>query len=473
MTLPSLERRLRRHVGIAVAAVLVVMGGIAAYRSISELNELSDTRLRQTAATLDALLQKTGVTADFPGGGRLQELPAVPVVVNGKGPVSTYEAEVGYRVTAARGKVLLFTSNMRELPASMPLDEAIHSVVVRRRRWHVYTRHDPLLGVTISVAERHDSRRDVINAVALERSLPLLVGLPLLFLALRWAVRRSLRPLDALTSMLLARRVGSHEPVVLSNPPGEIVPIVDALNTQIAAIERSLEREQRFSADVAHELRTPIAASMIGLESALAVGSSEFTATALPEALESLRQLGRRTEQLLILARLDEEHAMPRGMVDVVTVARDVLTEWQPTVDLRRFTLDVDLPGAALQVEGHAMALAAMIRNLLENAARHVPDHGKVLLRVSGDDAEVVVDVVDNGPGIPLERREAVFVRFHREKAGLGDGFGVGLSIVQRVAQLQGATLSFDDAPWGGGLWVRVRMPVRHANAGFGKPRES
>ena len=460
MTGDSLQRRLRRRVALAVLAVLLPLGLLAALRTISELNELSDVRLRQTAETLDALLRQTGVTA-FPNSRKLEGLPAVPVIANGFGPASTYEAEVGYRVTGSDGEILLVTDNMHELPSNLATDGRIVSLQVHRRRWHVYTRTDPTLGVTISVAERHDSRRDVTNAVAMERTLPILIGLPLMFLALRWAVRRGLRPLDKLADVLATRHPGTREPIVIPDSPREITPIVDALNAQIQRIETALERERRYSADVAHELRTPIAATMINLDSAHAFGADDVAAASLPEALESLRMLDRRTDQLLVLARLDDHAHIPLDRVDLGRLVRDVVAEWSPTVDCSRFTLVLALPTDTVVVPGYPTALAAMVRNLLENAARYAPVQGHVRIAIHVDRGEVVLDVVDDGPGIPATQRAAVFTRFHRESAGLADGFGVGLSIVQRVAQLHRASVTLEDAPWGRGLQVRVRLPLR------------
>ncbi|URX61177.1 sensor histidine kinase N-terminal domain-containing protein [Luteibacter anthropi] len=449
----GIERRLFRGVAWVVMAVLLPMGGLAAYRTIAKANELSDLRLRETALTLDALLRRTGVS------GVLEQASAAPAIATEKGMVSPFETEVGYRITDMHGHVLLTTDNLLELPAALPQDDRIHSVMVRRRRWHVYTRIDPGLEVIVSVAERHDSRRDIMNAVALERTLPVLITLPLLLLALRWAIRRGLRPLDVLTRLLVAREPGSREIVALPETAPEIQPIVDSLNAQIGRIEGALERERRFSADVAHELRTPLAATMINLDSASAAASAEYSAIALPDAIASLRLLARRTDQLLILARLEDAASMPQERLDLSAVVRNVLGEWAPTVDTGAFHLETVLPDSPLWVDGHDAALSAMIRNLLENASRHVPRGGTVRISAAHDDADVVLDVMDNGPGIPPDRRDAVFARFHREASGLGDGFGVGLSIVQRVAQLHHARVSLEDAPWGSGLLVRTRLP--------------
>jgi two-component system sensor histidine kinase QseC len=112
-----------------------------------------------------------------------------------------------------------------------------------------------------------------------------------------------------------------------------------------------------------------------------------------------------------------------------------------------------------LQVQGHEAALAALLRNLIENAMRHVPAGGQVQLSIAQGAVVTTIDVADDGPGIPPERRAAVFARFHRESSSRGEGYGLGLSIVQRAAELHGASIELLDSPFGHGLRVHVAIP--------------
>ena len=114
----------------------------------------------------------------------------------------------------------------------------------------------------------------------------------------------------------------------------------------------------------------------------------------------------------------------------------------------------------SLKVMGNEAALAALLRNLIENAMHHVPAGGHVQLSLGRTADAAVIEVIDNGPGIPAERRASVFARFHREASSSGDGYGLGLSIVQRAAQLHDATIELLDAPFGRGLRVRVAIPL-------------
>jgi two-component system, OmpR family, sensor histidine kinase QseC len=277
-----------------------------------------------------------------------------------------------------------------------------------------------------------------------------------------WAVRRGLRPLEALTRALSARKPGSHEPVQLPDAPLELQPVLAALNGQLTRLEDALERERRFSADVAHELRTPLSSAMINLESAMTTTDPAELKTGLGNAQHSIAGLARRIEQLLALARLEAGAASSqRSRVDLVAVAMGVIEELSPVIADSGVELSFARLTPQVSVQGYEAALAALLRNLLENALRHVPAGGQVQLSIEQGERVALIDVIDDGPGIPAERRASVFARFHREAGSRGDGYGLGLSIVQRAAQLHDATIELLDSPYGSGLRVRVAIPLQ------------
>jgi two-component system sensor histidine kinase QseC len=293
-----------------------------------------------------------------------------------------------------------------------------------------------------------------------DHGLPLLIGLPLLGLLVGWAVKRGLRPLDALTHSLAARPLGSHESIVLERAPQELQPVLDALNGQLQRLADALEREHRFSADVAHELRTPLASIMLNIESATATRDPLEAVASLAGAQHNVAALARRVEQLLALARLESGMASEQARsIDLVGVAIDVIEELTPVIADCGAELGFSHDDRPVLVQGHEAALAALLRNLLENAMRHVPAGGQVQLSVAQGATTTTIDVADDGPGIPPERRAAVFARFQREAGSRGDGYGLGLSIVQRAAELHGASIDLLDSPFGRGLRVHVAIP--------------
>jgi len=459
----SLRARLRWLILGVIALVLVPLGIYSMRRTINEVNELSDGRLAQSARTLQTLVDEIGLPA-------LQRRSAeagmvVPVAGKSRQEVvlhgHTYESEVGFQVFDRNGRPLMASGNMTVLPPPDAGHFGFQNVRLGRYRWRLFTLPPTQDGLVVRAAERYDSRRDITLALWVEHALAPLIALPVLALLVGWAVRRGLRPLDALAAKLAARTPGSRDTLDVAEAPRELEPVLDALNGQFTLLEEALERERRFSADVAHELRTPLASTMINLENAEASRDTREADVALSGARESLAALGRRIEQLLSLARLESSSRSDQHAdVDLVTVAQTVIEELSPLIGDSDVELDVVLPAEALTVHGHEVALAALLRNLLENALRHVPDGGSVKLILQRERDEAVIDVIDNGEGIPPERRAAVFARFHREASSRGDGYGLGLSIVQRAAQMHDASIELLDSPFGQGLRVSVRMPL-------------
>lgn len=461
MSQPSLRGRLRWLIILVMIAVLLPLAVLSFRRTMREVNELSDGRLAQSARTLQVIIGEEGTEALD---GRDQddklvpiEVPEAPAVQRRRYP---FESEVGFQVFDASGRLIMATTNLSALPPPRAGDANFRDVDASGYRWRLFTLEDPSDGVVIRTGERYDSRHDILRALWFDHALSLLIGLPLLGLLVGWAVKRGLRPLESLTGALGSRPLGSRESIELEHAPLELQPVLDALNGQLRRLADALEREHRFSADVAHELRTPLASIMLNIESATATINPVEAATSLAGARHNVAALSRRVEQLLALARLESGVALEqRRSIDLVGVAIDVIEELTPVIAECGVELGFSHDSQAVRVRGHEAALGAMLRNLVENAMRHVPAGGQVQLSLSQDAEFTIIDVADDGPGIPPERRAAVFARFHRESTGRGEGYGLGLSIVQRAAELHGASIELLDSPFGRGLRVKVSIP--------------
>ncbi|WP_449427109.1 sensor histidine kinase [Rhodanobacter umsongensis] len=462
MRLTSLHARLRWLILLVIVAVLLPLAVYSYHRTIHEVDELSDGRLAQSARTLQVLIGHAGTNALH---SHDAESILVPIEATRgrrlKDGTQTHESEVGFQIFDHSRRVVLATANLASLPPPAIGDANLQDVQQGGYRWRVFTLHDSADGIVIRTAERYDSRHDITHAVWLEHSLPLLISLPLLALLVGWAVRHGLRPLKALARTLSVREPGSREPVVLHDAPLELQPVLTALNGQLVRMEDALERERRFSADVAHELRTPLASAMINIESAMTTTDPVEVHATLASAQHGVAALARRIEQLLALARLESGAASGQhAAIDLVAIAMDVVEELAPVIAESGVELSVARHAPHVIIPGYEAAIAALLRNLLENALRHVPAGGQVQLSIDRDEHNALIDVIDDGPGIPAERRASVFARFHREAGGRGDGYGLGLSIVQRAAQLHGATIELLDSPYGQGLRVHVAIPL-------------
>lgn len=461
MSAPSLRGRLRWLIILVMIAVLLPLAVFSFRRTLEEVHELSDGRLAQSARTLQVIIDQHGA-GSLRGHDRGDNVVPIdaPTAPAMRRREHTFESEVGFQVFDASGHLILATTNLVALPPPQTGDAEFRDVRAGGYRWRLFTLVDRSDGVVIRTGERYDSRHDIRRALWFDHGLPLLIGLPLLGLLVGWAVKRGLRPLDTLTDALAARPLGSHESIVLERAPQELQPVLDALNGQLQRLADALEREHRFSADVAHELRTPLASIMLNIESATATRDHAEAVASLAGAQHNVAALARRVEQLLALARLESGMASEQARsIDLVGVAIDVIEELTPVIADCGAELGFSHDDRPVLVQGHEAAVAALLRNLLENAMRHVPAGGQVQLSIAQDATTTTIDVADDGPGIPPERRAAVFARFHREPGGRGDGYGLGLSIVQRAAELHGASIELLDSPFGRGLRVHVAIP--------------
>jgi len=449
----SISWRLLRLVLGILTVVLLILGFFSFMKSDKELQELADGRLAQNARTLQMLIEN-GADASLASGGRHRIIVPSSDVPN----VRTYQAEVGFQVYDQSGDLLLSTMNLATLPPVHTGDAGYTNVVQDHYRWRLFTQPADASHLIIRTGERNDSRRDIVRALWIEHGAPLLFVLPLLALLMSWAIKHGLSPLQQLADLLSKREPGSRAPVQLDNPPRELQPVVEALNAQLQALEDALERERRFSADVAHELRTPISSAMVNIDNAEATLDGGDTRKAMHGARDSLAKLARRVEQLLALARIESSAGAMRP-VDLVTLAGNVIEELASTIASSNVDMSVGFSAEHVWVQGHEAALGALLRNLIENALRHIPSGGQVQVAISEESTGALIDVIDDGEGIPPERREAVFARFHREAGSRGEGYGLGLSIVQRAARLHNADVVLLDSPLGRGLRVQVRIP--------------
>ncbi|MHC1480850.1 sensor histidine kinase [Frateuria aurantia] len=457
----SLRTRLGWMITAILALVLIPLGIDSFRRTVSEVAELSDGRLAQAAQTLDALAsQNPGLSGEA----------RAPIQIPGDetdraevGGHKTYEAEVGFQWFDPEGHLQVSSQNMAGLPLPAPRHAGYQDIWLNHYRWRIFNLGRAGGKGWIRVAERYDSRNTILRALWFDHSMPLLLGLPLLALLVGWAVRRALRPLDQLADALRQRNPGSREPMPDMPLPQELQPVLYALNDMLERLDGALERERHFNADVAHELRTPLAATTLHLENAMAAGHPGETAASISSAHHALGALARRVEQLLALARLESGvAAASHHPVNLTAVAGEVLDEFGPL--LLEYGIDVSFlhpDRDPLVIEGYEAAITALIRNLVENAMRHTRPGGEVQLVLSRLDGAAQIEVIDSGPGIPEHLRQHMFERFQRIPGQSHDGLGLGLSLVQRAAQLHGADIALLDPETGHGLRVQVRFPAQ------------
>jgi len=448
----SAARSLRnRLLALALAGVTIAWIGAAvfAYRDARhETDELLDGYLAQSAALLVAQAGEDLGELD------LEHAPQL----------HRYARRVAFQIWD-RGETLRVHSANAPDRRFSPRSEGFDDVEIGGRGWRVFSSYDRRHDILVQVAEERGARDAVAVAVARGLAAPLVVALPVLGVLLWIAVTLGLAPLGAVSRAVARRDPANLAPLDAGSAPREVAPLVGSLNALFARVRASMEHERRFTADAAHELRTPIAALRAQAEVALAADDTQVQRHALEGVLTGCDRAAHLVEQLLTLARLDPTRApSPEVTVDLAAMAREVAATHAQAALERGLELSVDAPAsAAIAVEPSLLRI--LLRNLVDNAVRYAGGAGhEIRIEVAGGDRPTC-RVIDDGPGIPPEERARLGERFFRREGTGQQGSGLGLSIVRRIAGLCGASVSFDTAPGGRGLCVTVQFPPIRAGS--------
>jgi two-component system OmpR family sensor kinase len=406
----SLEYRLSFWLSVFVAATAITAGLVSYLWAFADANELQDDQLAQVAA-----LAAHG------------QLPVAPQ------PVARNDGESEARVVIQRPGVDPATGAGPSLPAD--LSPGLHTVARGGETWRVLV--DPLpSGERIAVAQRTALRDEIARDSALRTLLPLLVLIPALILLVAMVVRHTLRPVSRLSRGLDGRDEAGLDALPTDAVPAEIQPFVTSINRLHARVAASIERQRRFVADAAHELRSPI--------TALTLQADNMARTTLPtEALSRLQALKHGLarmrallEQLLSMARHQSvaEQVVP---VALDQTARAVVAQQMAHAEDKQ----VDLGFGRLEpvcIAATPFELETLVRNVVDNAVRYTPAGGRVDVSVFADGAEAVLRVEDTGAGIAPQELERVFDPFYRAAGTAATGSGLGLSIVRSIADRLG-----------------------------------
>lgn len=344
-------------------------------------------------------------------------------------------------------------------PRPLPLAAAIGygEVVARGEPWRVYVAVRE--GALVQVAQAQSARRRLAAGVALRSLLPFMAMIPVLALLIWWVVGRGLRPLGAMTAALARQSPGALQPLASAGAPSELLPVIAAVNDLLQRLDKALRGQRAFIADAAHELRSPLAALKLQLQLAERADDAARRAAAFARLRERIERSIHLVQQMLVAARQDSlPRDRPCGPVDLLELAQACVADHFLAACTRRIDLGIPVRAARIAVAGRADELRILLDNLLANAVRYTPPGGRIDVMIDDGRDGPVLQVCDDGPGIPEADRERVFDRFYRGAAHEEWGSGLGLSIVAGIAAGHGATVSLEDNPAGYGLCVTVRF---------------
>ncbi|MDQ2820108.1 MAG: ATP-binding protein [Pseudomonadota bacterium] len=281
--------------------------------------------------------------------------------------------------------------------------------------------------------------------------------------AIWWSIRRVFLVLQRSADQVAARTPNDLADVALRGVPSEMYPLLLAINTLFGRVRRTMEYEQRFTADAAHELRTPLAAIKTNLQVIKRARSDAERDEFIAGLSTSVDRASRLVDQLMTLEQLDPQGGADTALApgDLAILLRESAGDWQAECARKGLTLTVEAAAAPCRL--HAGSMRMLIRNLVDNAMRYTPAPGEIVLRCGQRDGISFLDVSDTGPGIPPAMQERVFERFFRLAGAQLPGSGLGLSIVRRIAERHGAQVTLGPRLHGTGLCVRVVFPSASA----------
>jgi two-component system sensor histidine kinase QseC len=447
-THPSLQSQLTVLVLSAVMVIWLLTSFLAWQDASHEVDEILDSHLAQ-AASLLVVQQATEM-------GENEHQVDAPLLHH-------YAPKVLFQVFH-EGQLSMRSANAPSKPLHelKGLQNGFSTIQLDNVSWRVFAAYGNENDVQVFVAEKIETRAAILKAVVRSMSLPLLLALPLLGIAVWWAIRRGIRPLNNLGKLLAKRQAGSLDEIYIEASTSEMQPMIASLNDLLKRTANLLESEQRFTADAAHELRTPIAAIRMQAQVALAELNQEQQKRALINTLAGCDRATHLVEQLLTLARLESAEQTQKESIDLGALVRSVMGEIAIKALSKNqnlvFELDEAAPATQARILGNPILLAILLRNLIDNAIRYSPDSAKIIVHQQVQDKQNLLLIEDSGPGLSDAEMQRLGERFFRVIGNQASGSGLGWSIIRRIAQAHQIEIAIEKSSKLGGLSISLKF---------------
>lgn len=460
---PRLQRKLLAWL-LGPLALLLVLDTAFAYWNAVRFSDLAHDRALYEIGREIVLHVKAGA-----GGPRLDLSEAAGNVL-----LQDPEDLVFYAVLGADGRSLGGNTAM-PAPTRVAASPRFYASEVAGQPVRMMTASMPVAGpdgappVTVQVAETLHKRTRFAWEMVANVVLPQLLLIVMATLVVWFGVSRGLEPLQRLRRAVSDRSHLDLSPIDTHDVPGEVRPLVDEVNELMSRLGRTFDFQNRFVADAAHQLKTPVSGLKAQIELALRESDPERVRHSLAQLYVSADRLSRLVRQLLSLAR-NEPGALASVQLqrlDLNAFALEVSMDWVPQALKRDIDLGFEGADTELTIAADRDRLRELVNNLIDNAIRYSQPGGRVTVRVQrqGDD-QVHFAISDDGPSIPVADRARIFERFHRLLGTQEDGSGLGLAIVSEIAALHGARITLEDDQVDGiGNTFSVFFPLQPATA--------
>ena len=436
---PSLRARLTGALLLAVLAFAALQAAVTYRTARAETEALFDAQMQRIALSLSGSLGAGALSDDAPAA----ETPAA--------------REMIIQIWRADGVMLYRSPQGRLLPPQTVI--GFSDTVAGGEPYRIYALRTATQ--VVQVAQQTEARGRMAGQLALRAVLPVALLAPVLMLIVWWVVGRAIGPIERVRRQVAARRPDDLAPLPTAGLPAEVRPLVGEMNGLLTRLSAAWDALTHFTADAAHELRSPLAALRLQAQSLQRAPDDATRAIATERLLAGIDRATRLVEQLLALARQEGAgEGAELVSLDLTALARNALADAEPEAARHAIALTLDAPTAHVVLRADEAALAVLLRNLLGNALRHTSPGGQVRVGVREEASVIDLTVEDSGPGIAPDERARVLDRFYRVPGTPGHGSGLGLAIVRAIAERHGAALTLDASPTLGGLRVMLRWPA-------------
>ncbi len=436
----SIRRRTIAFLVLALLCVNAVFGMYIYDHTHEEMEEVFNAQQAQLARTIDSLITNTPIIESDHS--IVSKVPFVDESAYSATIGHHYERKIAYQVWDLSGNLLLMSENapLHPLAATAP---GFSQINYNETSWHIFALYSVKTEMWIYTAQREEARDELIELITKDYLIAISTVNILILAIVIFGVIFGTRPITHLSRELTERSGSNLSPLTLDTGQ-ELEPIKNAINQLLERVEHTLTQEKNFNADLAHELRTPLAAIKIHTQNIeLKEQLSDETSQSLGKVVKGVEQMSHTIEQLLLLNKLEsKKNNMTKEEVGLHDLAKETIS-LLPSNILAQY--DFELKGSNPFIQGNNALLGTMLRNLLENAYKYSPPDSHILVSTGDSEGSAFMIVTDNGPGMTDKQKENAIERHYRVSDTQSYGSGLGLSIVQKIVALHRAELSFQD----------------------------
>jgi len=428
---------------LAIITLVTFLSSLQGYQSsIAKTQVLFDDRLKSMAEVIAIANQNT--------------LPIKPINTD-------YSPTVFFQVWTDDFNLITYSENA---PQTLLFDinqpEQYTEANFDGYRWRVFAFRDLQLDRWIVTAERVDIRYSLAENVVLASIVPTVFAIPIAGLIIWLAIFLGLKPLRELTEQLDNKQADDLSPILMKDTPEELSSLVNTTNALFKRLQAAFLREHRFSADAAHELRTPVSALKIQIHNL--ENNNNLSELQLKPLVEGINRMGLVIEQILSLYRHSSDHAMlPFKSTDLYALAQKVIVNEYNKIERKQQTISLN-GDVESNIFGNDFSLETLLHNLISNAYKYTPEGGEISVTIQHKEERIFLIVEDSGAGIAEEEYSRVFERFYRVGADQHHsgiiGCGLGLAIVDHIVTIHNAKIALGKSSRLGGLSVTVNFPL-------------